>query len=132
MNSYPFFALGGRTTAFIRASIITPLIQNINKQIGAYTLDKVFLNTFAEAGNAWNTTLNIGDNLKTGLGAELRFAFNSYYLFPMKFFRKGAYGLNRFDVTLPSQFVTPENGNTVQYGGEFLLYFGLTFDFDLL
>lgn len=132
MNSYPFFALGGRTTAFARASIITPLIQNINRQFGAYTLDKVFLNTFAEAGNAWNSTLNIGDNLKTGLGAELRFAFNSYYLFPMKFFMKSAYGLNQFDVTLQSQFVTPEDGNTVRYGGELLLYFGLTFDFDLL
>lgn len=132
MNSYPFFALGGRTTAFTRVSYITPLVQNINRQFGAYTMDKVFLHLFAETGNAWNSSLNIGNNLKSGLGAELRFAFNSYYLFPMKFFMKSAYGFNEFDITLPSQFVTPDGDSSVRYGGELLFYFGLTFDFDLL
>lgn len=132
MRSYPFFAIGGRTTAFTRASFITPVLQNINKQFGAYTMDKIFAHLFVETGNGWSGPLKIGNNLKSGVGAELRFAFNSYYLFPMKFFVNGTYGLNKFDVALPSEFITPGESSTVQYGKEFLFYFGLTFDFDLI
>lgn len=87
---------------------------------------------FFETGNGWGGPLNIGDNLKSGLGAELRFAFNSYYLFPMKFFINTTYGLNRFDVTFPEDFVTGTGDNTVSYGRELLFYFGLTFDFEFL
>jgi WD40 repeat protein len=131
MRSYPFFAIGGQTTAFGRISYITPLFEGINRQAGAYTLDKVFARLFLETGNGWGGPLNIGNNLKTGAGAELRFAFNNYYLFPMKLFVNGTYGFNRFDVSLPSQFITPDGGSTVSYGRDFLFYFGLTFDFDL-
>ncbi len=131
MRSYPFFAIGGRATAFGRASWITPLFTGIHRQAGAYTLDKIFAHVFVEAGNGWGGPLNIGDNLKSGAGAELRFAFNNYYLFPMKFFINGTYGFNRFDVSLPSQFITPDGGGTVTYGRDLLFYFGLTFDFDL-
>jgi len=132
MRSYPYFAIGGQTTAFARTSWLTPIYENMNRQIGAYTLDKIFGHLYFETGNGWGGPLDIGNRLKSGVGAELRFAFNSYYLFPMKFFMNGTYGLNRFDVTLPSQFITPESGNTVRYGRDFLFYFGLTFDFDLL
>jgi hypothetical protein len=132
MRSYPYFAIGGRTTMFARASWLSPIYQSLNRQIGAYTIDKIFGHLFIETGNGWGGPLDIGNNFKTGLGAELRFAFNSHFLFPMKFFMNGTYGVNRFDVTLPSQFITPESGNTVRYGREILFYFGLTFDFDLL
>ena len=132
LRSYPFFAIGGQRTAFIRTSFITPLVEQINKQIGAYTLDKLYAHFYAETGNGWGGPLGIGNNLKSGVGAELRFAFNNAYLFPMKFFINTSYGLNRFDVNLPSQFVTTQDSETVRYGGEILFYFGLTFDFDLL
>lgn len=131
MRSYPFFAIGGQTTFFNRASWITPLFTGMNRQAGAYTLDKIFAHIYVEAGNGWGGPLNIGDNLKSGAGAELRFAFNNYYLFPMKFFLNGTYGFNRFDVTLPPQFITPDGGGSVSYGRDLLFYFGLTFDFDL-
>ncbi|MDZ7757926.1 hypothetical protein [Rhodohalobacter sp.] len=132
LRSYPFFAIGGQRTAFIRTSYITPLIESIHKQIGAYSLDKLYAHFYAETGNGWGGPLDIGNNLKSGVGAELRFAFNNAYLFPMKFFINTSYGLNRFDVNLPSQFVTTQDSETVRYGGEVLFYFGLTFDFDLL
>jgi hypothetical protein len=131
LRSYPYFAVGGQTTGFLRTSWITPLIRNIHRQIGAYTLDKVYAHLYMEAGNGWGGPLSIGSDLKTGAGAELRVAFNSYYLFPMKFFLNGAYGFNSFTVTLPSEFITPEGGQTVRHGRELLFYFGLTFDFDL-
>ncbi|MCC5914547.1 MAG: hypothetical protein JJU46_09255 [Balneolaceae bacterium] len=49
----------------------------------------------------------------------------------MKFFLNGAYGFNRYNVNLPAQFITTEGGSRVSYGRELLIYFGLTFDFDL-
>jgi hypothetical protein len=130
LRSYPFFAIGGQRTAFLRSSFISPIWNGIDRQAGVYTLDKLFLHLYTEAGNGWGGPLDIGDNLKFGLGAELRFAFNNSYLFPMKFFMNTSYGLNRFDVTLPSQFITPGDTGRVGYGQELLFYFGLTFDFD--
>lgn len=132
LRSYPFFAVGGQRTAFIRTSYLTPIYQNINRQVGAYTIDKVFAHLFFETGNGWGGPLDIGNNLKSGVGAEVRFSFNSHYLFPLKFFMNTTYGLNTFDVNLPDDFITDTDDNRVTYGGDILFYFGLTFDFDLL
>ncbi|MCG8372239.1 MAG: hypothetical protein MI700_01830 [Balneolales bacterium] len=142
MRSYPFFAIAGNTTAFTSLSWFAPIYKNINKQAGPYTLDKVYARFFFEAGNGWflgNSTdtetanrLGTGNNLKTGIGAELRLATNGYYLFPLKFFVSTTYGFNKFSVTLPEEFVTGTSSNNVTYGREFLFHFGLTFDFELL
>jgi len=132
MRSYPYFAIGGNTTAMAQLSYTFPLLRNLHQQVGRYTLDKLFLRFFAETGNGWGGPLKIGNNLKTGVGTELRFAFNSYYLFPLKLFISGSYGFNKFDVTLPEAFITGSSGNSVTYGNELLLHFGLTFDFDVL
>lgn len=131
MRSYPFFALGGRQTFFTRASILHPLLTGINRQFNSATFDKMFAHLFIEAGNGWGGPLNIGNDVKTGLGAELRVSMNTYYLFPMKFFVNTTYGLNRYDVTLPGEFITASGVQSVEYGREFLFYFGLTFDFDI-
>jgi Tol biopolymer transport system component len=131
MRSYPYFAIGGNTTAMAKLSYTFPVLQSTNQQVGRHTLDKLYLRMFAEAGNGWEGPLDIGQNLKTGAGAELRFAFNSYYLFPLKLFVSGSYGFNKFDVTLPQEFIT-NGGGSVQYGGDLLFHFGLTFDFDVL
>jgi len=132
MRSYPYFAIGGNTTAMTQLSYTFPLLRNINQQVGRHSLDKLYLRLFGEAGNGWGGPLNIGDDIKTGLGAELRFAFNSYYLFPLKLFVSSAYGFNKFDVTLPNAFITESTDGTVPYGNEFIFHFGLTFDFDVL
>tara|TARA_R100001143_G_scaffold63605_1_gene73822 strand:+ start:47226 stop:50402 length:3177 start_codon:yes stop_codon:yes gene_type:complete len=130
MRSYPFFALGGRQTFFTRISLFHPLFTDINKQFNSATFDKIFAHLFFETGNGWGGPLNIGDNMKSGLGAELRFALNTYYLFPMKFFVNTTYGLNRYNVNLPGEFITSSGIQSVEYGREVLFYFGLTFDFD--
>ncbi len=130
MLSYPFFAVGGEQTAFTKLSWTTPLLDNINIQAGQYTFDKLFARIFFEAGNGWNSPLEIGNHLKTGVGTELRFAFNSYYLFPLKLFLSGAYGFSRFDVTFPEDFITDSESNRISYGRELLFYFGITFDFE--
>jgi len=130
MRSYPFFALGGRQTFFTRASFLHPVFTGINRQVNSATFDKIFAHLFFEAGNGWGGPLNIGNQMKTGVGAELRFAMNNYYLFPMKFFMNTTYGLNRYNVTLPGEFITSSGVQSVEYGREFLFYFGLTFDFD--
>lgn len=131
MRSYPYFAIGGNTTAMAQLSYTFPLLPRINQQIGRHTLDKLYLRLFAEAGNGWDGPLNIGNNLKTGAGAEMRFAFNSYYLFPLKLFVSSSYGFNKFDVNLPEEFITSSD-SSVRYGRELLFHFGLTFDFDIL
>ncbi|MEQ9310870.1 MAG: hypothetical protein RLN90_15535 [Balneolaceae bacterium] len=141
MRSYPFFAIGGNTTAFTSLSWFTPIFKNINKQVGPYTFDKLYARFFFETGNGWYPNeaavnnpnlLDSGKNLKSGIGAELRLASSGYYLFPLRFFVSAAYGFDRFTLTLPDDFVTGSQSNTVTYGRELLFHFGLTFDFELL
>ncbi|NGP88541.1 PD40 domain-containing protein [Fodinibius halophilus] len=132
MRSYPYFAIGGNSTAMTQLSYNVPLIRNINHQLGRHSLDKLYLRLFGEVGNGWGGPLANNTTVKTGLGAELRFAFNSYYLFPLKLFISSAYGFNNFDINLPDEFITQSSGSTVQYGNEFIFHFGLTFDFDVL
>jgi len=132
MRSYPYFALGGSSTAFTSLSWFAPIYRGINKQAGPYTFDKVFARFFFEAGNGWRSPYDTGNNLKSGIGAELRVAMNGYYLFPLKFFVSTSYGFNRFTLTLPDDFITNSQSNQVTYGRELLFHFGLTFDFELL
>ncbi|MDR9387696.1 MAG: hypothetical protein RI513_01680 [Balneolaceae bacterium] len=132
IRSYPFFALGGMQSATLQASVSTPLLTGIHKQIGPVTLDKVFLKASYEAGKVWNSTSVADESLKHGVEVELRTALNHYYLFPLKFFVSGAYGLNRFNVNLSEDFVTPDGIRSVEYGQEWLFYLGFTFDFDPL
>ncbi len=131
MRSYPYFAIGGTTTAYAEMSYIFPVITNLNKQYGRFTLDKIFTRLFIETGNGWGGPLNIGNNLKTGIGAELRVSLNTNYFFPSRFFISGAYGLNKFGVHLPSEFITDTGSNRVSYGKSILIHFGLLFDFDM-
>ncbi len=142
MRSYPFFAIAGNSTAFTSLSWFMPVFKNLNTQVGPYMFDKVYARFFFETGNGWflgNSSssetaqrLGTGNNLKSGIGAELRLASSGYYLFPLKFFVSASYGFNDFSVTLPDAFQTGTNSNTVRYGREVLFHFGLTFDFELL
>ncbi|MDR9414988.1 MAG: hypothetical protein RI564_01800 [Gracilimonas sp.] len=132
MRSYPFFALGGSTTGFASLSWFTPIVRDIGTQVGPYTLDKLFARFFFETGNGWRSPYDTGNDLKTGIGAEVRLALNGFYLFPLKFFVSTSYGFDRFTLTLPDDFITNSQSNQVTYGRELLFHFGLTFDFELL
>jgi Tol biopolymer transport system component len=130
MRSYPFFGIGGNTTAYTRLSYHVPLLTGINRQSGRFLLDKVFARLFVETGNGWGGPLGIGNNLKTGIGAELRVAVQSSYLFPSRFFISGAYGLDRYGLRVPEGFITTDGRESVSFGRELLINFGLLFDFD--
>lgn len=131
MRSYSFFALGGSTTAFSTVSWNIPLLTDLNKQVNRFTLDKLFLRVFAEAGNGWGGPLSVNNQLKTGIGAELRFSFATNYLFPSKLFLSSSYGFNELNLVLPDDFRTSTTSNKVKYGKEWLFHFGLLFDFEL-
>ncbi len=130
MRSYPFFSLGGETTAFGTLSYYQPILTNINRQSGRLILDKIFARFFFEAGNGWGGPLGIGDDIKTGIGAELRINLLTSYLFPTRFFVSGAYGLNRFDLNIPEGFVSAAGRESVSFGREVLINFGVLFDFE--
>ena len=130
MRSYPFFALGGNTTAYSQLSYLLPVKTNINRQSGRFILDKIFTRFFVEVGNGWGGPLDIGDNIKTGVGAELRVALNSNYLLPTRFFISGAYGLNEIDLRVPEGFVTAGSQDRVTFGREVQINFGVLFDFE--
>lgn len=130
MRSYSFFALGGNTTLFAQLNYHQPIFEQIHKQIGRFTVDKLFARVFLEAGNGWGGPLEVGNDIKSGIGAELRLSMNSYYLFPSRLFVSGAWGFNRFEVTLPESFITTTGQNSVTYGREVLINFGLLFDFN--
>lgn len=131
MRSYPFFGIGGNTTAYMRLSYHMPLLTGINRQSGRFLLDKVFARFFVETGNGWGGPLDIGNNLKTGIGAELRVAVQTSYLFPSRFFISGSYGLDKYGLRVPEGFITAEGRERVSFGRELLINFGLLFDFDL-
>lgn len=130
MRSYPFYALGGTRTAFSQLSWLIPLKTDIYHQMGRFTLDKVFLRLFAEAGNGWGGPLDIDSSIKTGAGAELRIGMNSYYFFPTSLFFSTAYGFNAYDLQLPDAFITETPTGRVSYGNQLLLNFGILFDFE--
>ena len=132
MRSYPYFAIGGNTTAFSTFSWYVPLITGINEQMGRFSIDKSYLRLFAEAGNGWRGPYDVGNQLKTGIGAELRWSLNGYYLFPLKWFVSASYGFNQFNSNLPEDFITPGTSNEVSYGQEMLFHFGFSFDFEIL
>ncbi|MBD3617628.1 MAG: PD40 domain-containing protein [Gracilimonas sp.] len=132
MRSYPYFALGGNTTGFTSLSWFAPIYRGINKQAGPYTFDKIFARFFFEAGNGWRSPYKTGNDLKSGVGAEIRMAMNGFYMFPLKFFVSTSYGFKNFTLTLPDDFITNSQSNQVTYGRELLFHFGLTFDFELL
>ena len=130
MRSYPFFALGGNTTAFSQLSYFFPLWTGINRQAGQFTLDKMFMRFFFETGNGWGGPLGIDNRLKKGLGAELRVSVNSFYLFPTRIFVSGAYGLDSYDLRIPEGFVSAAGRERVRFGRELMINFGVLFDFD--
>jgi hypothetical protein len=130
MRSYPFFGIGGNTTAFAQLSYHMPVLTGINRQYGRLLLDKVFTRFFIETGNGWGGPLGIGNNLKTGIGAEIRVALQTSYLFPSRFFISGAYGLDTYGLQVPEGFITADGRQSISFGRELLINFGLLFDFD--
>ncbi|MCK6613135.1 MAG: biopolymer transporter Tol [Ignavibacteriaceae bacterium] len=123
MRSYPFYSLSGNEIAMVKTAYRFPLFKNIDFSAGHLYLDKIFLEVFAEAGNAWNSYATTINNIKKGAGAELRFSLNSFYLFPTAIFLNAAYGFDSFERNVRDE--------KVMYGKEWNFYAGVLFGFDI-
>ncbi len=126
MRGYPFYALGGNRMATVGLTYRFPLIQNIDLRILSLYFDKLYGSVFADVGDTWSDrripSLN---TFKKDIGAELRLESFSFYAYPTRIFLSAAYGLDRFD-----RYIRRLD-QTVTYGKEWRLYFGVLFGFDL-
>ncbi|MCA0389745.1 MAG: biopolymer transporter Tol [Bacteroidetes bacterium] len=123
MKAYPFYAISGNEIVYANLTYRMPLFRDIDYKFGHLYLDKIYLTLFGDLGNAWTGNLSESGNLKKGVGAELRFSLNSFYLFPTAVFFSAAYGFD--DVTKATQ-----TGEVVKYGKEWNFYGGVLFGFD--
>ena len=83
-QSTHLFALGGNTTFFTQLNYHQPLFERIHYQAGRFTIDKLFMRVFAETGNGWGGPLQVGNNLKSGIGAELRLSMKLLLPVPLQ------------------------------------------------
>ncbi len=126
MRGYPFYALGGNRTAALGVNYRFPLIQNIDVRILGLYFDKLYGSVFGDLGNSWSDRrIPSLDTFKKDVGAELRLESFSFYAYPTRIFLSAAYGLDRFD-----RYIRHLD-QTVTYGKEWRVYFGVLFGFDL-
>lgn len=130
-RGYPFYALGGNETLWLQASYNFPLIPRIARQLAFAYVDKIYGRVYADAAAAWSGAFPGFGEFRRDVGAELRVALGSFYLFPSALFLSATYGFDEFDVDLNEGFVTPDGSTSVQYGKNVQWHFGLLFDFDL-
>jgi len=126
MKGYSFYSLGGTRKAVARVAYALPLWRDIARQLGFLSLDKVYLQAYADMGNAWVGDPNArawAKDLKKDAGAGLKVQFFSFTTFPTALSLDAAYGFDRFKVV-------DENG-IHNYGREWRFYFTLLFNFNL-
>ncbi len=121
MKAYPFYAISGNEIVWLHAGYRFALWKNIDSRFMNFYIDKIFFSIYGDIGNAWTKTTTLKD-MKKGAGAEVRFALNSYYLFPTSIFINASYGFDSFS----REF----RGKTVTYGREVRMYAGILFGFD--
>ena len=124
IKAYPFYSMSGNEALWLNLTYRFPLITNIDARFGHLYLDKIFLSVFGDVANAWNGKEVKLNQFKRGAGAELRFALNSFYLFPTSVFVNASYGFDKFDRTT-------RRDEVVSYGGEWKFYGGILFGFDI-
>ncbi len=123
MKEYSFYSINGNKVAWLNIAYRFPLLQNIDYKFGAFYLDKIFLSVYGDYGNAWTGNNPKIKDFKKGIGSQIRFALNSFYLFPTSIFFDASYGFDSFQRTVNKQVIT--------YGKEIRLYGGILFDFNL-
>ncbi|OQY78821.1 MAG: biopolymer transporter Tol, partial [Ignavibacteriales bacterium UTCHB3] len=124
MKAYPFYAVSGNEIAWLNLTYRLPLFRNIDYKFGHLYLDKIYFSVFGDFGNAWTGNISEAGHFKKGAGAELRFALNSFYLFPTAVFVSAAYGFDGIEKET-------QTGERVKYGKEWHFYGGVLFGFDL-
>lgn len=122
MKAYPFYAVSGNELFWINVAYRMPIFRNIDTKVGHFYVDKVFLSVYGDLGNAWNGDIPNLKEFKKGVGAELRLALNSFYLFPTSIFLNGSYGFDSVERIVRNEKIT--------YGKEWRFYGGILFGFD--
>jgi hypothetical protein len=122
MKAYPFYAVEGNEIGWLNLTYRFPLFRNIDSRVGHLYLDKIFLGFYGDLGNAWTGKVPALNTFKKGVGAELRFQMDSYYLFPTNLFFNAAYGFDKVTRII--------NNETITYGKEWRFYGGILFGFD--
>jgi hypothetical protein len=130
-RGYPFYALGGNQTAWLQVAYHFPIWSQVDTRVLFLNVDKVYGRVYADAAAAWTgSRLRLSD-FRKDVGAEIRVGLGSFYLLPTALFVSATYGFDEFDFQLGEGFVTPDGRNTVTYGRELSVHFGILFDFDL-
>ncbi|HET7153339.1 MAG TPA: hypothetical protein VFJ29_06205, partial [Candidatus Kapabacteria bacterium] len=129
MQGYPFYALGGSRTAYIKAIYRFPVSDHLDFRFLPIYFDKMYIGVFGDFGNAWNgdLTSSVFKSFKKDIGAELRIDAFMWYNVPTKFFFNAAYGLD--DITNTFYISNNQAPQTVTYGKQWLFYGGIGFDF---
>lgn len=123
MRGYPFYAVSGNDLGWLNITYRFPLFKNLDTRIGSFYLDKIYFSAFADFGHAWTDVKPSFDQIKKGIGAELRIKLTSFYLFPTSVFFSAAYAFDKFNRDV--------RGDIVQYGQNVRYYGGILFDFNL-
>lgn len=126
MCGYSYYSIGGRFMTIGQVSWKFPLWRNIDWEVANIYFDKIFLNLYADVGNAWSKeTFSSTEDYKKDIGIEIRMDLFSYHLFPTKLFFNVAFPLDEFT------FYEQKRDIMIDYKPEPRFYFGLLFDFDL-
>jgi hypothetical protein len=126
MRGYSYYSIGGRFMTILQASYKFPIWQDIDSEFANLHFDKLYMNVFADVGNAWNELdFPSTGSYKRDIGFELRLDLFSYYLFPTRVFFSAAYPLDQFTLFDDSRDLI------IEYKRDTRFYFGILFDFDL-
>lgn len=132
MRGYEFFAIGGDRAAFAHIEYRVPILTNLDAQFLHLYFNHLYFSTYFDIGTAWGRNIPSLRDWRKDVGFELRLAANSFYAFPTSVFISATYGLDRFNQPLRRGFEQQGGRNFATYGREWLLHFGMLFDFDLL
>ncbi|GAB4330811.1 MAG: hypothetical protein Kow0037_06910 [Calditrichia bacterium] len=119
LKGYPFYSIEGRQMAVATATYRFPLTRNLHLKLFHWYLDKIYLGTFFQAGDAWNNDLPELNELKSNVGVQLRLETYSWYMFPTRIFLEAAYPLKAHE------------HKNIDYRQQWKFYVGILFDFDL-
>ncbi len=126
MRGYSFYSMGGTRKAILRGAYNLPLWQNAATRLLFISLDKVYLQAYADVGNAWigsPSFSDLADDLKKDAGLGVKVQMFSFTTFPTALTLDAAYGFDRFSL---------EDQNGIHtYGKEWRYYFTLLFNFNL-
>jgi hypothetical protein len=126
MKGYSFYSMGGTRKAILRGVYNVPLWRNAARRLGFISFDKIYLQGFADVGNAWTGNPSVSDlvkDLKKDAGLGLKVQMFSFTTFPTALSLDAAYGFDRFSLI--------DSNGTHTYGREWRVYMMLLFNFNL-